>query len=117
MVRLTPAFENPSPRTDLPPRTSYPPTVQLGGSIASEGKGEYMYVEGHVRDTSGTPISGAVIDTWETDSKGERGASSVPLFPKLTLSTRSALLPLCFQKASMIRSTRIALSRTAVVGS
>jgi protocatechuate 3,4-dioxygenase beta subunit len=79
--------KSPSPRADLPPRTSYPPTVQLGGSIASEGKGEYMYVEGHVRDTSGAPIPGAVIDTWETDSKGKRGLSSVPLFPKLMLAT------------------------------
>ena len=40
-----------------------------------------MYVEGHVRDTSGAPIPGAVIETWETDDKGERDASSVPLFP------------------------------------
>jgi len=46
------------------------PDVQLGESIASEGKGEYMYVEGHVRDTGGAPISGAVIDTWETDGHG-----------------------------------------------
>ena len=40
-----------------------------------------MYVEGQVRDTSGAPIPGAVIETWETDDKGERDASSVPLFP------------------------------------
>jgi protocatechuate 3,4-dioxygenase beta subunit len=46
------------------------PAVPLGESIASEGKGEYMYVEGQVRDTSGAPIPGAVIDTWETDAKG-----------------------------------------------
>ena len=57
------------------------PAVPFGESIASEGKGEYMYVEGHVRDTSGTPIPGAVIDTWETDDKGERDPSSVPIFP------------------------------------
>ena len=49
------------------------PTVPLGESIASEGKGEYMYVQGQVRDTSGAPIPGAVIDTWETDDKGEEG--------------------------------------------
>jgi len=46
------------------------PDVPLGESIASEGKGKYMYVEGHVRDTSGAPIPGAVIETWETDDKG-----------------------------------------------
>ncbi|KAI9465350.1 aromatic compound dioxygenase [Lactarius psammicola] len=46
------------------------PDVPLGESIASEGKGEYLYVEGHVRTTSGAPIPGAVIETWETDDKG-----------------------------------------------
>jgi len=46
--------------------------VSLGESIASEGKGEYMYVEGRVLTTGGEPIPGAVIDTWETDSTGER---------------------------------------------
>ncbi|KAN0137733.1 aromatic compound dioxygenase [Lactarius tabidus] len=46
------------------------PDVPFGESIASEGKGEYMYVEGHVRDTKGTPIPNAVIETWETDDKG-----------------------------------------------
>ncbi|KAH9050873.1 aromatic compound dioxygenase [Lactarius deliciosus] len=46
------------------------PDVPLGESIASEGKGEYMYVEGQVRTTSGAPIPGAVIETWETDDKG-----------------------------------------------
>ena len=78
----------------LIPRLSL--AVPLGESIASEGKGEYMYVEGHVRDTGGTPIPGAVIDTWETDDKGEQDSSSVPLFPTLTLAMRCALLQLIF---------------------
>jgi len=30
-----------------------------------------MYVEGRVLTTSGEPIPGAVIDTWEADSTGE----------------------------------------------
>ena len=30
-----------------------------------------MYVEGQVLTTSGEPVSGAVIETWETDDKGE----------------------------------------------
>jgi len=46
------------------------PDLQHNESIASEGKGEYMYVEGHVRDTSGAPIPGVVIETWEADDKG-----------------------------------------------
>ena len=44
--------------------------VSIGDSIASEGKGEYLYVEGRVLDTSGKPVSNASIETWETDSDG-----------------------------------------------
>ncbi|KAF5383255.1 hypothetical protein D9615_004905 [Tricholomella constricta] len=44
--------------------------VLIGDSIASEGKGDYMFVEGRVLDTEGNPIAGAIIDTWETDSNG-----------------------------------------------
>ncbi|GAW00526.1 intradiol ring-cleavage dioxygenase [Lentinula edodes] len=43
---------------------------QNGDSIASEDKGDYMYVYGKVTDTSGKPIPGAIIDTWETDGHG-----------------------------------------------
>jgi protocatechuate 3,4-dioxygenase beta subunit len=87
-----------------------PPAVQHSESIASEGKGEYMYVEGHVRDTSGAPIPGAVIETWEADDKGQRNTSSVPPFSLTDASGVS-------QKVSTIPSTQIALSQTAVVGS
>ncbi|KAG6884927.1 hypothetical protein C0993_007191 [Termitomyces sp. T159_Od127] len=41
-----------------------------GESIASEGKGDYMFVEGRVLDTKGNPIAGAIIDTWESDNNG-----------------------------------------------
>uniref|UniRef100_A0A8H7XPZ6 Intradiol ring-cleavage dioxygenase n=1 Tax=Psilocybe cubensis TaxID=181762 RepID=A0A8H7XPZ6_PSICU len=44
--------------------------IEHGGSIASEGKGDYMYVEGRVLDFRGNPIPNAVIDTWETDGHG-----------------------------------------------
>ncbi|RDB27606.1 Hydroxyquinol 1,2-dioxygenase [Hypsizygus marmoreus] len=44
--------------------------VANGDSIASEGKGDYMFVEGRVLDTKGNPIAGAIIDTWETDGDG-----------------------------------------------
>jgi len=46
------------------------PDVSIGDSIASEGKGEYMYVEGRILDTSGKHIPNASIETWETDSEG-----------------------------------------------
>ncbi|TFK65132.1 intradiol ring-cleavage dioxygenase [Pluteus cervinus] len=44
--------------------------LQKGDSIASEGKGDYLFVEGRVLDTQGKPIVGAVIDAWETDGTG-----------------------------------------------
>lgn len=45
--------------------------VKVGESIASEGKGDYLYVEGRVLNLEGTPIPGTVIDTWEADSYGK----------------------------------------------
>jgi len=58
------------------------PDVPAGGSIASEGSGEYMLVEGYVRATDGKPIANAVIETWETDSHGfydtQRSVRDVP---------------------------------------
>ncbi|KAJ7588072.1 intradiol ring-cleavage dioxygenase [Mycena floridula] len=44
--------------------------LQNGSSIASEGKGDYMWVEGRVTDTKGNPVPNALIDTWETDGNG-----------------------------------------------
>jgi protocatechuate 3,4-dioxygenase beta subunit len=44
--------------------------VQVGESIASEGKGDYMLVEGRILSRDGQPIPGAVIDTWEADGHG-----------------------------------------------
>jgi len=46
------------------------PDLEAGESIASEGSGEYLYIEGHVRSISGEAVVNAVIDTWETDSHG-----------------------------------------------
>jgi hypothetical protein len=60
-----------------------------------KGKGEYIYVEGYVRDISGALIPEAVI---ETDDKGEQDISSMLLFLPLTPATwvRRALLPFIF---------------------
>ena len=38
------------------------PPVEHGGSIASKGGGEHMYVEGRVLTTKSEPIAGAIID-------------------------------------------------------
>ena len=42
----------------------------MGESIASEGKGDYLYVQGRVLNMQGRPISGAIIETWEADANG-----------------------------------------------
>ncbi|KAF5324248.1 hypothetical protein D9619_011402 [Psilocybe cf. subviscida] len=47
------------------------PDLDKGASIASEGKGDYMFVEGIVQDVQGKPIPNAIIDTWETDGHGQ----------------------------------------------
>ncbi|KAI5475347.1 catechol dioxygenase [Pseudohyphozyma bogoriensis] len=44
--------------------------IPNGGSIASEGKGEYMFVKGRVTDLRGNGIAGCKIETWETDDEG-----------------------------------------------
>ncbi|KAM0756153.1 Intradiol ring-cleavage dioxygenase [Meredithblackwellia eburnea MCA 4105] len=44
--------------------------IPIGDSIASEGKGEYMYVSGKVTDLQDNGIAGCVIETWETDDEG-----------------------------------------------
>ncbi|KAJ7664726.1 Intradiol ring-cleavage dioxygenase [Mycena rosella] len=41
-----------------------------GASIASEGKGDYMWVEGKVLDTKGNPISNCLLHAWEADGHG-----------------------------------------------
>ena len=33
-------------------------------------QGEVLFVDGQVRDTSGTPVSGAVVDVWHANTKG-----------------------------------------------
>ncbi|KAI0646920.1 aromatic compound dioxygenase [Trametes meyenii] len=46
------------------------PDYENGDSIASDGKGGYMYVEGRVLSTDGSPVPNAMIETWETDGHG-----------------------------------------------
>ncbi|KAM0753952.1 Intradiol ring-cleavage dioxygenase [Meredithblackwellia eburnea MCA 4105] len=44
--------------------------IPMGQSIASEGKGEPMWVSGRVTDMQGKGVGGCVIETWETDEEG-----------------------------------------------
>jgi protocatechuate 3,4-dioxygenase beta subunit len=68
------------------------PAVLFGESIASEGIGENMFVEGRVLTTGGEPIPGAVIDTWETDGTGERH-SDVSMSFHLMVNGHMFLIP------------------------
>ncbi|KAF8674625.1 dioxygenase [Rhizoctonia solani] len=44
--------------------------IQHGESIASENKGDYLYVSGKVVGSKGEPVANAIVDTWETDDQG-----------------------------------------------
>lgn len=44
--------------------------IPNGESIAKEGKGEYMYMSGTVKNLEGEPIPNCTIETWETDFDG-----------------------------------------------
>ncbi|GAA5859621.1 hypothetical protein JCM1840_006377 [Sporobolomyces johnsonii] len=44
--------------------------IPNGESIASEGKGDYMFCEGRVLNLDGKPIANCTIETWETDDDG-----------------------------------------------
>ncbi|ORY90307.1 Intradiol ring-cleavage dioxygenase [Leucosporidium creatinivorum] len=44
--------------------------LEAGQSIASEGKGEYMWCEGRILDIEGNPVANCKIETWETDDEG-----------------------------------------------
>ncbi|KAJ7231714.1 intradiol ring-cleavage dioxygenase [Mycena haematopus] len=58
-----------------------------GESIASEGKGNYLWVEGKVVDTKGNPIPNCLIDTWETDGHGMYDTQVCSLFSEPKPST------------------------------
>ncbi|MBR0663082.1 intradiol ring-cleavage dioxygenase [Roseomonas hellenica] len=47
-----------------------PPELALGEDIAGGKPGEKLLVEGTVRGPDGTPIAGAWIDTWHSDTEG-----------------------------------------------
>jgi hydroxyquinol 1,2-dioxygenase len=46
------------------------PALALGSAITAERAGEPMLVEGSVRRGDGTPIAGAIVDTWHSDPDG-----------------------------------------------
>jgi catechol 1,2-dioxygenase len=46
------------------------PHLQMGDSISLDGKGEPLYMSGHVLNEAGTPIEGALLDVWQTSYDG-----------------------------------------------
>ncbi|MEF3047009.1 dioxygenase family protein [Pseudotabrizicola sp. L79] len=46
------------------------PEVPVGGDLIGTNEGDQVVVEGTVRDQSGAPISGAVIELWQTAENG-----------------------------------------------
>lgn len=46
------------------------PEIADGATIARSGKGESVLVRGRVLDVRGTPVAGALVETWETDGDG-----------------------------------------------
>jgi hypothetical protein len=66
----------------------------FGESIASEGVGEHMFVEGRVLTTDGKPIPGAVVETWETDGEGELAFFDVSMFSRLMMDRHAFPKPL-----------------------
>lgn len=46
------------------------PEVEQGGDLSFGAPGEPCWVEGTVRDTSGNPIPGALLEIWECDEDG-----------------------------------------------
>lgn len=46
------------------------PRYPRNADICLDGKGEALVVGGHVRDMSGNPVEGALIDVWQTNDDG-----------------------------------------------
>jgi protocatechuate 3,4-dioxygenase beta subunit len=46
------------------------PHLQMGESISRDGKGDPLYMSGNVVDESDAPISGALLDVWQTSADG-----------------------------------------------
>lgn len=47
-----------------------PPAAELGADISGGREGERLYVDGTVRAPDGSPVAGATLDTWHSDTEG-----------------------------------------------
>jgi catechol 1,2-dioxygenase len=46
------------------------PELPMGANICLDAKGEDMFIEGRILDTSGKPIADAVLDVWQANDEG-----------------------------------------------
>lgn len=46
------------------------PLRQMGDNINLDGKGEPLFMSGHVLDASGAPVAGAILDIWHSNAEG-----------------------------------------------
>jgi hydroxyquinol 1,2-dioxygenase len=46
------------------------PELECGSDIAAGQRGDPLLVEGSVRTLDGTPVAGAIVDTWHSDAEG-----------------------------------------------
>lgn len=46
------------------------PELPMGANICLDHKGEDMVISGHILDTDGNPIAGALIDVWQANDEG-----------------------------------------------
>jgi hydroxyquinol 1,2-dioxygenase len=46
------------------------PQVAIGADLVKDNEGDAVMLCGTVRDTDGNPIPGAVVDMWQTDTRG-----------------------------------------------
>lgn len=73
---LVDSIDHPKPKESTegtvlgPFHAHVPEPAELGQSISSDPDGEPLLVVCSVKDTQGNPIPNAIIDVWETDSKG-----------------------------------------------
>ncbi|KPH64043.1 dioxygenase [Novosphingobium sp. ST904] len=46
------------------------PTLPLGSDISGKAEGTPLIFTGHVRDTQGKPVAGAIVEVWHSDADG-----------------------------------------------
>ncbi|MDK1374581.1 MULTISPECIES: intradiol ring-cleavage dioxygenase [unclassified Sinorhizobium] len=46
------------------------PELEMGANICLDQKGEDLFIQGRILDTSGNPIAGAVLDVWQANDEG-----------------------------------------------